>query len=180
MSNNVKDLLKRRNEMQEAKQAKQAKQPAPQKSIAIEVEGEAPEIAPEVGDIVILAWGDPKLVGGPLVDIPMVVTLADPQSGRLNGEMILDPTMQGMGPDGRPAQMPPIAPVANIPHSKEPRAMTWRHSGLKLVVGRLLARVLYEESLKNKQGEQPVAEAPKPARRSRKAVEVPDDGPTTA
>lgn len=118
--NNVSDLLKKKAEKKAAE--------AQPDSIAVEVEGELPERAARVGDTVLMTWGNPQLVGGDTIEIPLIVTLSDPSTGRLNGQMICDPTMQGMDPrSGRPVQMPSIVPVANLPYSVSSRAMTWRH-----------------------------------------------------
>ena len=117
---NVSDLLKRKADKQAAK--------TEEVGVAVEVEGETPESAAEVGEIVLMTWGNPQLVGGETIEIPLIVTLVDPQSGRVNGQMICDPTMQGMDPrTGRPVAMPPVVPVANVPYAATPRAMTWRH-----------------------------------------------------
>ena len=122
MSNptNVKDLLKKKVEKEKEKAADPA--------VAVEVDGDIPERAPRIADLVVLTWGDPQLVGGPLIDIPFIITLADPKTGRVNGQMITDPTMQGMDPrTGRAIPLPGIAPVANIPYSATPKALTWRY-----------------------------------------------------
>lgn len=184
MSNNVKDLLKRRNEAQEKQQATRKQQSQGAEGVAIEMDdGDLPQIMPEPGDVVVLSYGDPSLIDMPLVDIPVIVTLVDAKNGRLNGQMILDPSMQGMGPGGRPVQMPPVAPVANVPHSAKPRAMTWRHHGQKSLLGRLLGMIAVLDNALTKLGERvqvlekPVEKLPK---RSRKlAAEVLDAGPTS-
>lgn len=112
---NVTELLKKQAKKQEVE------------GVAVEVEGEVPAKAARVADLVILTWGDPNLVGGQTIEIPMIVTLSDPASGRINGQMICDPTMQGMDPrSGRPVQMPSVVPVANVPYSETPRPLTWR------------------------------------------------------
>lgn len=96
--------------------------------VAVEVEGETPETAATVGEVVLLTWGNPMEIGGNTIEIPLIVTLVDAATGRLNGQMICDPTMQGMDPrSGRPVAMPPVVPVANVPYAAAPRAMTWRH-----------------------------------------------------
>ena len=118
---NVSDLMKKKAE----KRARETEEVG----VAVEVEGgELPAKAAQVGEIVLLTWGNPMEIGGSTITIPMIVTLVDEQSGRLNGQMICDPTMQGMDPrSGRPVAMPPIVPVANVPYAATPRAMTWRH-----------------------------------------------------
>lgn len=124
MSNsNVSDILKKRKD--------KAVEPPPEAGgIAVEVDGELPATAAKVGDIVVLTWGDPTLIGGPTFPIPMIVTLTDEKTGRINGQMVTDPTMQGMDPrTGRSIPLPPVVPVANVPYSDTPRAMTWRHRG---------------------------------------------------
>jgi hypothetical protein len=118
---NVTEILKKRKDSKPI-------EADPDAAIAVEVEGEIPEREAKVGDIVLMNWGDPQLIGGPTITIPLIVTLSDPKSGRLNGQMISDPTMQGMdGRTGRAMQMPPVIPVANVPYSAEGRAMTWKH-----------------------------------------------------
>lgn len=120
-TSNVTEILKKRKD-------KEPLQADPEAGIAIEVEGELPEVSAKVGDLVILTWGDPQLVGGPTFPIPLIVTLVDDKSGRVNGQMITDPTMQGMDPrTGRAISLPSVIPVANVPFAAEPRAMTWRH-----------------------------------------------------
>jgi hypothetical protein len=124
MSNsNVSDILKKRKD--------KAVEPPPEAGgIAVEVDGELPSTAAKVGDIVVLTWGDPTLIGGATFPIPMIVTLTDEKTGRINGQMVTDPTMQGMDPrTGRSIPLPPVVPVANVPYSDTPRAMTWRHRG---------------------------------------------------
>lgn len=124
----VVDMLKNKQGTQgdDAAKPKQAKP----EGIAVEVDGDLPEKLPEVGDVVLLSWGDPQLIGGPLIPIPLIVTLMDPATGRVNGQMITDPTMQGMDPrTGRSIPLPGIAPVANVPYANPPRALTWRHRG---------------------------------------------------
>lgn len=119
MSSNVTELLKKKAEKRAASLESD--------KLEIEVTGDVPEHAARVGDIVVLTWGDPNLVNSPTIEIPLIVTLLDPQSGRVNGQMICDPTMQGMDAKGRPTQMPSIVPVANVPYAAEPRPLTWRH-----------------------------------------------------
>lgn len=117
---NVKSLLE-----QKAKKKQEATE-APIQAQAVEVEGEVPDTVPKVGDIVLVSWGNPVLIGSPIVTIPCIVThvLA---TGRLNGQMFFDPTSEGVDPaSGRPVSLPPVAPIANVPYSKTPRALTWR------------------------------------------------------
>jgi len=95
--------------------------------LAVEVAGEFPHVMPEVGDIVLLPWGDPQLVGGPTFDAPLLVTLIDPQTGRINGHMVCDLTMQGIDSrSGRPMAMPATVPMGNLPFSLTRRPLTWR------------------------------------------------------
>jgi len=118
---NVADLMKKKAEKKVAVEQEQ-------EAMAIEVEGDMPEKIARVGDIVLLTWGDPNMIGTPMFDVALVVTLADPKTGRLNGQMITDPTMQGMDPrSGRPVPIPSVVPVANVPFSATQRPMTWRH-----------------------------------------------------
>lgn len=117
---NVSDLLKKKAEKKVAEETTEA--------IAVEVEGEQPEQQARVGDVVLLTWGDPREIGGATISIPLIVTLVDEKTGRVNGQMITDPTMQGMDPrSGRPVPVPSVVPVGNVPYSSTPRAMTWRY-----------------------------------------------------
>ena len=70
--NNVSDLLK--------KKAEKREQVQDEVGVAVEVEGETPERAAKVGEIVVLTWGDPQTIGGSTIEIPLIVTLADPQT----------------------------------------------------------------------------------------------------
>jgi hypothetical protein len=124
-NSNVSDLLKKKREREQAKVEAEA-EVAP---VSVEVDGDLPEKAAQIGDVVLLTWGDPQLVGGPTFDVTLVITLTDPANGRVNGQMITDPTMQGMDARGRPVPLAPIVPVANVPYSSTPRPLTWRHKG---------------------------------------------------
>lgn len=127
-SSNVSDLLKRKAEKEKAKAEREAEASQEEGTFAVEVEATGmPERPARVGDIVVLTWGDPTLIGSPTIEIPLIVTLADAQSGRVNGQMVCDPTMQGADQRGRPVQMPSVVPVANVPYALEPRPLTWRH-----------------------------------------------------
>lgn len=128
-NNNVTDILKKKREQKEAAQAAQAAQAAEDAVVSVEVEGDLPERAAQIGDVVLLTWGDPQLVGGPTFDVALIVTLTDPKTGRVNGQMVSDPTMQGMDQRGRPIALPPMVPMANVPYASTPRALTWRHKG---------------------------------------------------
>jgi hypothetical protein len=120
---NLASVLKKKKASEE-----QAPDAAGSAGIAIEVDGDLPEKSPRIGDVVLLSWGDPQLVGGPMIAVPLIVTLTDPATGRVNGQMITDPTMQGMDPrTGRSIPLPGIAPVANVPYANPPRPLTWRH-----------------------------------------------------
>ena len=123
---NVTDILKKKRE-REAAQAEAAQ--VDDTPLAVEVEGDLPERPAQIGDTVLLTWGDPQLVGGPTFDVTLIVTLVDAKTGRVNGQMITDPTMQGMDQRGRPVPLAPIVPVANVPHAATPRPLTWRHRG---------------------------------------------------
>lgn len=115
---------------QEAKQAKSAV-PATKPTRAgggtqvYPVDGEVPTRWATTGDVVIVCWGDPSLVGGELIDLPAIVTRGE-SNGRMNAQCVVDPGAVGAGADGRPAAMPPLLPIANCPYSKERRALTWR------------------------------------------------------
>ena len=124
MSSGVRNLMRKklRNEKKAADKAKAKEQAEVQ---AFEVEGEVPAEVPTVGSIVQINWGDPSLVGADLICMPMIVTLIDQKNGRINGQMVTDPTMTGMGQGGKVIPLPPLIPIGNVPYSKERRAMTW-------------------------------------------------------
>ena len=114
---NVRDILKKKAEQRETEA----------EGMVVEVHGDLPERAARVADVVLLTWGDPSLVNSPTIEIPFIVTLSDPATGRVNGQMVCDPTMQGRDPRTfQQIQMPPIVPVANVPYSATPRPITWR------------------------------------------------------
>lgn len=123
MSNKVKSIL-------EKKAQKEAAAAPQQQAVAIEVDSkDVPVGLPKVGDFVFVAWGDPNLIGAPLLDLACLVTHAQ-ENGRINGHLFFDPTSTGMDPrTGREIAMPPMAPVANLPYSKTRRALTWRYRG---------------------------------------------------
>lgn len=125
MSSKVKSL-------EEALKAKKAKQEAEEAEIQqFTVQGEAPDRVPHVGQTVEFTWADPTLVGSPKLDLAMFVSkvLVDSQDGRLNGWVLMDPSMQLAGPNGRPVQVPPLVPVGNVPYSRERKPMSWRFHG---------------------------------------------------
>jgi hypothetical protein len=124
VSNKVKSIL-------EKKAQKEAKAPKAEElrgEVAIEVDStDVPTGLPQVGDFVFVAWGDPNLIGAPLLDLACLVTHAQ-ENGRINGHLFFDPTSTGMDPrTGREIAMPATAPVANLPYNKTRRALTWRY-----------------------------------------------------
>jgi hypothetical protein len=121
VSNKVKSIL-------EKKAQKEAAAASQQQSMAIEVDStDVPTGLPQVGDFVFVAWGDPNLIGAPLLDLACLVTHAQ-ENGRINGHLFFDPTSTGMDPrTGREIAMPATAPVANLPYNKTRRALTWRY-----------------------------------------------------
>lgn len=97
------------------------------------VEGDAPSRLPHAGEVVEFCWADPNLIDGPKVSLGLLVSLANPQSkdGRVNGWVIMDPTMQMPHPQlvGQTVQVPPLVPVVNSAYSRERKPMTWRYHG---------------------------------------------------
>lgn len=95
------------------------------------VEGEAPIRLPRPGETVEFTWADPAMVGAPKLTLGLLVSLvlAGSKDGRVNGWVIMDPTMQMSDPQGRPVQVPPLVPVGNAAYSREPKPMTWRFHG---------------------------------------------------
>ena len=79
---------------QEAKQAKSAV-PATKPTRAgggtqvYPVDGEVPTRWATTGDVVIVCWGDPSLVGGELIDLPAIVTRGE-SNGRMNAQCVVD------------------------------------------------------------------------------------------
>lgn len=92
------------------------------------VEGEAPVRMPRHGETVEFTWADPMMVGAPQMNLGFIVSMANPASkdGRINGWVVMDPTMQVADQMGRPMQVPPLIPVANAAYSRERKPMTWR------------------------------------------------------
>lgn len=120
MSNNVAKFMKRKLEKERQAKSNQAGH------IAFEVEGEEPARQPYIGELVRLHWGDPNLVGAPVIPLTLIVTTVG-AGGRVNGQAFTDPAMSGVGQDGRPISLPPLIPMGNLPFAREPRAMTWQH-----------------------------------------------------
>lgn len=122
MSSKVKSLEK-------ALKDRQAKQEAQAQQFA--VEGEAPDRLPNPGETVEFCWADPTLVGSPQLALGFLVSRAIPGAadGRVNGWVLMDPTMQMADPSGRPVQVPALIPVANAAYSRTAKPMTWRFHG---------------------------------------------------
>lgn len=95
------------------------------------VEGEAPDHLPHVGQSVEFCWADPTMIGTPKLALGLLVSkvATDSEDGRLNGWVIMDPSMQMPDSQGRPVQVPPLIPVGNVPYSRERKPMTWRFHG---------------------------------------------------
>jgi hypothetical protein len=124
MSNQVSRLKKRLEERKALRE--RLDEPTPS-NVTVEVDGDMPEFFPEIGTVVLVAWGDPNLVNSETTTVPMVVTGCTGE-GRVFGQVFTDPRLVGMGPDGRPQAVPSTFPVQNLPYSKEPRPLTWRHT----------------------------------------------------
>lgn len=124
MSNQVSRLKKR---LEERKALRDRLDEPEVSNVTVEVDGDLPEFFPEIGTIVLVAWGDPNLVGGETTTLPVLVTGCTIE-GRVFGHVFTDPRLVGMGPDGRPQAVPPTFPVQNLPYSTEPRPLTWRHT----------------------------------------------------
>jgi D-alanyl-D-alanine carboxypeptidase len=123
VSNKVKSILEKKAQ-REAKATKEIREI--QGEAAVEVEStEVPQRKPLAGDVVFVSWGDPVLIGGQLTDVVCIITHV--QEDRVNGNLMFDPTATGMDPrTGQEVRMPSIAPIANVPYSSNPRALTWR------------------------------------------------------
>lgn len=123
MSSKVKsleDALQKR----KMKQQEQAQQ--------FSVEGEAPERLPYAGETVEFCWADPNLVDSPKMALGLLVSMVVPRStdGRVNGWVVMDPTMQMPDPrTGLPMQVPALIPVLNAAYSRTAKPMTWRYHG---------------------------------------------------
>ncbi len=127
--------------LQRAMDRKAASNKPPEKSqdgISVQVDGDTPPFAPSVGDVLIVSWGDPNLIDGQLVELPMILTSLL-QGGRVCGQIVTDPQLVGMGPGGQQQRLPVTIPVVNIPFSATPRAMTWRLRPTDEAIWRLLA-----------------------------------------
>lgn len=121
MSSAVRNLMRKK-----LREEKKEQEKSQEKQVqAFEVEGETPNQNPVVGQIVQITWGDPTLIGGDTFKMPLIVTLVNDKSGRINGQMVTDPTMTGMGPGGKPVPLPPLIPIGNIPYNESRRPMTW-------------------------------------------------------
>ena len=132
MSNKIRSLEKALKEKQQAKngEAGQAQ--------SFSVEGEAPPRLPRPGEIVEFCWADPNLVDSPKMTLGLLVSMVSPANGqtndgRVNGWVVMDPTMQMPHPQlvGKMVQVPALIPVLNAAYSKTPKPMTWRYHGDK-------------------------------------------------
>jgi len=121
MSSAVRNLMRKK--LREEKKEREKSQEGQVQ--AFEVEGHAPDEMPVVGQIVQITWGDPMMIGGETFKMPLIVTLVNDKTGRINGQMVTDPTMTGMGPNGNVVPLPPMIPIGNIPFNDERRPMTW-------------------------------------------------------
>lgn len=126
MSSKIKSLEEA---LKAKKAAKEEEQEAAQQQFA--VQGEAPERVPHVGQTVEFTWADPTMIGSPKMDLALFVSkvAADSEDGRLNGWVLMDPSMQMADRSGRPVQVPPLIPVGNVPYSRDRKPMTWRFHG---------------------------------------------------
>ena len=103
---------------------KSLQKPSPQRNTAVEVFGTVPVALPAVGDVVVFRWGDPTLIGGPIIPMPLIVTGISAE-GRINGRIVTDPLLRGQGPGGTPAALPDLLPVINSPYSTQPVPLSW-------------------------------------------------------
>ena len=126
MSSKVKsleDALQKRQEKRKAQEAQEAQ------VSQFSIEGEEPVRFPRAGETVEFTWADPAMIGAPALQLGFFVSQALKRSkdGRINGWVLMDPTMQMADAHGRPVQVPPLVPVANTAYSKERKPMTWRY-----------------------------------------------------
>lgn len=92
------------------------------------VDGEKPPRLPRPGETVLITWADPNVIGSPKLTLGMLVSLLAPGNeveGRVNGWVIMDPTMAMPDAHGRPVQVPALIPVGNVAYSRERKALTW-------------------------------------------------------
>ena len=137
--------IKRAMEKAAAKDAPQSENtPTKDGSVSVEVDGETPQWVPAVGDVVIASWGDPNLIGGALVELPLFVTSLLP-GHRVCGQIVTDPQLVGMGPGGRQQSLPASIPIVNMPYARTPRAMTWRYRDLDDAVRQVLAAIISQQ-----------------------------------
>jgi len=110
--------------------AKQQEQREEVQSSQYAVDGEKPSRLPRPGEVVVITWADPNVIGSPKLSLGLLVSLptqGNEAEGRVNGWVVMDPTMSMPGPQGRPVQVPALIPVANVAYSKEPKPLTWRY-----------------------------------------------------
>lgn len=81
-----------------------------------------PDRMPRIGQVVIYCHGDPRDIGGQLVDLPLLVVEAA-GDGRVAGQAFLPPGAGVQTPQG---VMPMTAIGVVAPYSAERRIQTWR------------------------------------------------------
>lgn len=126
MSSKIRSLEKALKERQPKEQG------TPSQSFS--VEGEAPSVLPRPGEVVEFTWADPNLVDSPKMTLGLLVSMVSPANeqtndGRVNGWVVMDPTMQMPHPQlvGKTVPVPPLVPVLNAAYSRTPKPMTWRY-----------------------------------------------------
>ncbi len=94
------------------------------------VEGEVAPMMPHPGQSVEFTWADPALLDSPRLVLGFIVSQASPLSAsRVNGWVVMDPTMTMADQQGRPIQAPALVPVGNAAYCRDRKPMTWRFHG---------------------------------------------------
>lgn len=109
--------------------AKQQEQREEAQSSQYAVDGEKPSRLPRPGEVVMITWADPNVIGSPKLTLGLMVSLptkGNEAEGRVNGWVVMDPTMAMPDAQGRPVQVPALIPVANVAYSRDPKPLTWR------------------------------------------------------
>jgi hypothetical protein len=125
MSNSASKFSKMRERLQEVGK-KEAPPPGGKsgKPPVYEVDGDLPKVPANIGDTVMLCYGDPLLIDSGTVYMPAMVTNGMAQ-GRVNVQAFFDVFLRGSDSQGRPVQMPPVGGFGNVPYSRTRKALTW-------------------------------------------------------
>lgn len=125
MSSKVKSI---ENALKERKAKAEAAEVSKAQVTQFAIEGESPVRMPRHGETVEFTWAEPQMIGAPQMHLGFLVSyvVGNSKDGRVNGWVVMDPTMQTADHLGRPVQVPPLIPVANAAYSRERKPMTWR------------------------------------------------------